>query len=280
MSVSEPGKITTPWATGGLKNAIPANANPATGNAGYDQGFPAVNMTPKVAGGIPPFGQDFNGVLFEITTILRYMQAGGMPTFSSSLSTAIGGYPKGAVIIAADGVTQYQNQVDGNTNDPNANTTGWLPIVSNSYPIGAPIPWSTSVPPTGFLAMTGQSFSAATYPKLALAYPSLVLPDMRAEFIRGWDNGRGVDTGRGMVTAQKGSVVSIDQNISDTAATGAIGATSQSAAGLDNLSGTDLTGLNVAAFATSSPSVTSPSNSNSGVIRPRNTSFNYIVRAA
>jgi len=153
-------------------------------------------------------------------------------------------------------------------------------IAFSAYPVGAPIPWPTAIPPAGFLAMTGQSFSGSTYPKLAAAYPSLALPDMRAEFIRGWDNARGVDVGRSLLTAQKGSVVSIDQNISDTASTGAIGATSQSAAGLDTLSGTDLSGLNVAAFATSSPSVSSPSNSNSGVIRPRNISFYYIVRAA
>ena len=37
MSVSEPGKIITPWAESGLKNTIPPAANPATGRAGFDQ---------------------------------------------------------------------------------------------------------------------------------------------------------------------------------------------------------------------------------------------------
>ncbi|WP_323094375.1 phage tail protein [Aeromonas hydrophila] len=75
-------------------------------------------------------------------------------------------------------------------------------IAFSAYPVGAPIPWPTSVPPSGFIAMTGQSFNATTYPKLAIAYPSLVLPDMRAEFIRGWDAGRGIDTGRAILAQQ------------------------------------------------------------------------------
>lgn len=75
-------------------------------------------------------------------------------------------------------------------------------IAFSAYPVGAPIPWPTAVPPSGFLAMIGQSFSAATYPKLAIAYPALVLPDMRAEFIRGLDSGRGVDTGRIILSPQ------------------------------------------------------------------------------
>lgn len=125
MSVSEPGKIITPWAESGLKNTIPPAANPATGRAGFDQGFSAINMTAKEAGGIPPFGQDFNGIFYEVTNILRYMQAGGQPTFSAEMATAIGGYPVGAVLVGDDGKSVFQNTLDGNTNDPNSVTTGW-----------------------------------------------------------------------------------------------------------------------------------------------------------
>lgn len=125
MSVSEPGKIITPWAESGLKNPIPPAANPATGRAGFDQGFSAINMTAKEAGGIPPFGQDFNGIFYEVTNILRYMQAGGQPTFSSALAAAIGGYPKGAMVLGSDGVTLWQSKVDSNSTDPNTNPSGW-----------------------------------------------------------------------------------------------------------------------------------------------------------
>ena len=125
MSVSEPGKIITPWAESGLKNPIPPTANPATGRAGFDQGFSAINMTAKEAGGIPPFGQDFNGIFYEVTNILRYMQAGGQPTFSSALATAIGGYPKGAMVLGSDGVTLWQSKVDSNSTDPNIDPSDW-----------------------------------------------------------------------------------------------------------------------------------------------------------
>lgn len=125
MSVSEPGKIITPWAESGLKNPIPPAANPATGRAGFDQGFSAINMTAKEAGGIPPFGQDFNGIFYEVTNILRYMQAGGQPTFDAALATAIGGYPKGAMVLGGDGFTLWQSKVDSNSTDPNTDPSNW-----------------------------------------------------------------------------------------------------------------------------------------------------------
>lgn len=126
MSVSEPGKIITPWAESGLKNTIPPASNPATGRAGFDQGFSAINMTAKEAGGIPPFGQDFNGIFYEVTNILRYMQTGGQPTFDAALATAIGGYPKGAMVLGSDGLTLWQSQVDSNTSNPDVDSTNWL----------------------------------------------------------------------------------------------------------------------------------------------------------
>lgn len=68
--------------------------------------------------------------------------------------------------------------------------------------IGIPIPYPLSTVPTGCLAMNGQRFDTRRYPKLAQKYPSGQLPDLRGEFIRGWDNGRGVDAGRGVLSAQ------------------------------------------------------------------------------
>lgn len=148
-------------------------------------------------------------------------------------------------------------------------------------PVGIPIPWVSATPPNNrFLIAQGQAFDKVAYPKLATLWPTGVIPfDMRAEFIRGWDNGRGIDSNRSLLSAQKGSVVSIDQNISDTAVSGAIGA-SQSNAGLDSLTGTDITGINTAAFTSGTPTVAAPTNNSAGVIRPRNIAFNYIVRAA
>lgn len=128
MSISEPSKFLTPWAESGLKNPIPTDADPVTGRAGFDKGFPAINMTPKESGGIPPFGQDFNGIFFDITSVLRYMQAGGRSTFSSELAEAIGGYPKGAVVMGDDGVAAFQNSTDSNASNPNSGGSGWVRI--------------------------------------------------------------------------------------------------------------------------------------------------------
>lgn len=75
--------------------------------------------------------------------------------------------------------------------------------------IGIPIPYPLSTVPTGCLAMNGQRFDTRRYPKLAQKYPSGVLPDLRSEFIRGWDNGRGVDAGRVLLSAQGDAIRNI-----------------------------------------------------------------------
>ena len=88
--------------------------------------------------------------------------------------------------------------------------------------IGIPIPYPLSTVPTGCLAMNGQRFDTRRYPKLAQIYPSGQLPDMRGEFIRGWDNGRGVDGNRALLSDQKPSIMVIDNNIANLAATGIV----------------------------------------------------------
>lgn len=127
MPISTPSQITVPFATSGLKNAIPAASNPVTGNAGYDAGFPATNMTPKEAGGIPPFGQDFNGILFDITTAIQYLEAGMQFPYSSSFATAVGGYPLGAIVTRTDGTGFWRNTVPNNTTNPETFGAGWQP---------------------------------------------------------------------------------------------------------------------------------------------------------
>lgn len=127
MPVSEPNKYTTLWSQSGTRFDIPAAADPVTGKAGFDVGFSSINMTSEAAGGIPPWGQDFNGILYSITRAIQYVQSGALPTFSSDLSTATSGYKKGAMLIGLDGVTVWQNEVDGNTTDPDSiSASGWV----------------------------------------------------------------------------------------------------------------------------------------------------------
>ncbi|EIV9423362.1 tail fiber protein [Escherichia coli] len=72
----------------------------------------------------------------------------------------------------------------------------------SALPVGVPVPWPTATPPAGWLKCDGRTFTKEQYPVLARVYPTLRLPDLRGEFIRGWDDGRKVDTGRKLLSAQ------------------------------------------------------------------------------
>lgn len=80
----------------------------------------------------------------------------------------------------------------------------------SALPVGVPVPWPSATPPTGWLKCNGAAFSAEEYPELAKVYPTNELPDLRGEFIRGWDDGRGVDTGRGILSAQGDAIRNIN----------------------------------------------------------------------
>ncbi len=60
-------------------------------------------------------------------------------------------------------------------------------------PVGVPMPWPQHYPPAGYFECNGSTFDKNKYSKLAAAYPLGKLPDLRGEFIRGWDNARGAD---------------------------------------------------------------------------------------
>ncbi|OTD31439.1 phage tail protein [Escherichia coli] len=72
----------------------------------------------------------------------------------------------------------------------------------SALPVGVPVPWPSATPPTGWLKCNGAAFSSEEYPNLAKAYPTNKLPDLRGEFIRGWDDGRGIDSGRILLSSQ------------------------------------------------------------------------------
>ncbi|WP_160320071.1 phage tail protein, partial [Citrobacter freundii] len=62
----------------------------------------------------------------------------------------------------------------------------------DSYPVGAPIPWPSDTIPAGYARMQGQNFNKSSYPLLAIAYPSGIIPDMRGQTIKGRPDGRTV----------------------------------------------------------------------------------------
>ena len=77
----------------------------------------------------------------------------------------------------------------------------------SALPVGVPVPWPTATPPAGWLKCDGRAFTKEQYPVLARAYQTLRLPDLRGEFIRGWDDGRKIDEGRKLLSWQKGTLV-------------------------------------------------------------------------
>ena len=156
--------------------------------------------------------------------------------------------------------------------------------------IGSPFPWPHAQMPNElfasmsdmvFLKTNGASFSGTLYPKLALPYPGLKLPDLRGEFIRGWDDGRGIDSGRALLTLQTDAL----QRITGTLEMGnGIGLMTSPHASTNGAFGEGPSRVQTPAtqqkdgFAVSfdSANVTRSATET----RPRNVAFNYLVRAA
>lgn len=155
----------------------------------------------------------------------------------------------------------------------------------SALPVGVPVPWPSATPPTGWLKCNGAPFSAEEYPELAKAYPTNKLPDLRGEFIRGWDDGRGVDSGRALVSAQGDAIRNITGKFFASTAgnsqgifSGANGAFTQSGfSAVPNIAANSGTGEQRSSGVEFSASLQVPTALEN---RPRNVAFNYIVRAA
>ncbi|MGS7888285.1 phage tail protein [Escherichia coli] len=149
----------------------------------------------------------------------------------------------------------------------------------SALPVGVPVPWPSATQPTGWLKCNGAAFSAEEYPELAKVYPTNKLPDLRGEFIRGWDDGRGVDAGRQLLSSQGDAIRNIEGfadggiGMSFDAIRGAFYDAGTRSARMPNntttIDKTDDLGFDASR-------VVPTANEN----RPRNIAFNYIVRAA
>lgn len=133
-----PGKLVLPFANAGAKNTIPtaSQIGITAGAASLTDGFPPLTRTPIAAGGVPPSGLDMNGILYELSAILRWANAGGGYAYDAAFATDsnVGGYPKGARIMRSDGLGYWFNTVENNTTDPEdagAAAAGWVPDFTN-----------------------------------------------------------------------------------------------------------------------------------------------------
>jgi len=131
---NSPVKIPLPFASSGLKNAIPeaSQIGITAGAASLTDGFPPLTRTPLAAGGIPVAPGDMNGILYELSSVIRWANAGGGYAYDGTFAADanVGGYPKGARIMCSDGLGYWFNTVENNVTDPEgvgAIAAGWLP---------------------------------------------------------------------------------------------------------------------------------------------------------
>ncbi len=129
MNIADiPLKIPAAWASSaaaGDIDVIPLTTG-VPGRASWRIGFPPLNFLPVPSGGIPPFGQDENGVLNAMSAWLLWAEAGGPIQYDSAFSTQISGYPKGAFLQGAQLGQWWLSLVDNNTSDPDTGGANWL----------------------------------------------------------------------------------------------------------------------------------------------------------
>lgn len=151
----------------------------------------------------------------------------------------------------------------------------------NSVPVGTILPYWGSTAPAGYLPCSGQTITSGTFPSLVQflnpGQSSATVPDLRGEFLRGLDNGRGIDTGRTLGTAQSATIIT---------GQGQANALSVSAANtfteFNSLWGTETvpsvpTGMDIVASSTGT--IQTPVVGNLGYVRPRNIAVLYCIKA-
>lgn len=205
----------------------------------------------------------------------------------STMAAVLGQFIANAELDALD-----DGDVDGLVAKLATAITTNLRLGAGAPAIGIPFFWPSSAMPNTvmpewadmvFLKFNGATFSASTYPKLALVIPGLVLPDARGEFIRIWDDGRGVDSGRALLSAQSFAMEKItatmygvytqatSQELTNSWYTGAVTGLYHSTLGggaSDSSKGrVDIT------FDSSKVTTTASET------RPRNVAFNFLIRA-
>ncbi len=131
MKYSElPSVITSLFASGASSSAVTdipdTQASSGDGRVSWELGYPPETMIARSAGGVPPYGQDANGIGKKLSQYIQALQAGNIPKWTQDFANAIGGYPSGA--LAADPSTVgvfWVSTADDNTTQPGANGASW-----------------------------------------------------------------------------------------------------------------------------------------------------------
>lgn len=182
--INAPAKLVLPFANAGAKNTIPtaSQIGIVAGAASLVDGFPPLTRTPLAAGGVPPSGLDMNGILYELSAVIRWANAGGGYPYDSTFAndTNVGGYPKGARVMRSDGLGYWFNTADNNVTDPEgagAVAAGWVP----DFTTGAAAVTMTSANVTLTAAQYGKPIIVIT--GLLTANLNLIFPSIVGEWI-------------------------------------------------------------------------------------------------
>jgi hypothetical protein len=132
MQLSDiPAKFTIPFADSAVApfiRTIPIAPSGTPGQASLQTGFPQENFSPVAAGGVPPFGEDFNGI-FNQTTAWNLWQATGVAAapYDATWQTAVNGYPKYALVSSLVSFPLiFMSIVDNNVTNPDTGGAGWI----------------------------------------------------------------------------------------------------------------------------------------------------------
>ena len=127
-------------------------------------------------------------------------------------------------------VHRWTSDTSGNFTALGNITAGGQFLGNGSVPPGAVMHFAMNSPPTGWLRANGAAVSRTTFAALFTAIGTTYgagdgsttfnLPDLRGEFIRGFDDGRGVDTGRNLGSAQAHQMQSHNHAITTTGSGG------------------------------------------------------------
>ncbi|HFI8855510.1 TPA: phage tail protein [Escherichia coli] len=256
---------------------------------------PALTGTPTA----PTAAQSVNNTQIATTAFVKSAIAAMVGSAPAALDTlnelaaALGNDPNFATTMlnALAGKQPLDNTLTNLSGKDVAGLLSYLGLGEGSaLPVGVPVPWPSATPPTGWLKCNGAPFSAEEYPKLAKAYPKLKLPDLRGEFIRGWDDGRGVDSARLLLSSQAASILEHNHEMHGWTGNplmardvGELGTSSVFAVQLSIGDGGILYSWKDGSGTTNDSKRMDRTNhvsSGAGDGSPRNIAFNYIVRAA
>ncbi|MEY0595431.1 hypothetical protein AB7309_19095 [Providencia manganoxydans] len=159
--MKNPKLITKPFAQNGQKNAIPENFSSSmeSNQATWDTGFGQITMLPVAAGGLPPKGQDFNGIFNQISENIIYLSKGGKFKFSADYAASINGYPKGAILQSDDEKKEYQSIIDNNKVNFNTATQAQINAAWKLFSTDDILEQIAGKQPAGNYALKGDSYT-------------------------------------------------------------------------------------------------------------------------